>query len=112
VSAGDGARADAGAGGVLGNLPRSRLGHRSDKRTEPGTSSAAAPRARPSGPTTSRAGADDGDPRRASARPVTPAPAPSSEGGGPLGGAARVAGRAARAGLGVAGGVLKRLPRP
>jgi hypothetical protein len=112
VSAGDGARADAGAGGVLGNLPRSRLGHRSDKRAEPGTSSAAPPRARSSAPTPNRAGADGGDRGRASARPVTPAPDPSSEGGGALGGAARVAGRAARAGLGVAGGVLKRLPRP
>jgi hypothetical protein len=102
---------DEGGGGVLGNLPRSRPGQRSDKRGGPDTVSAPAGRG-------GEAAADHppssgGDDRpRAAARPVSPAPGAGSEGGGALDGAARAAGRAARLGLGVAGGVLRRLPRP
>jgi hypothetical protein len=110
MSEGTGADERVGGGGVLGNLPRSRPGYRSDKRGEPESGGAeergdAQPRAR------DRAPASGGGRGMASARPVTPAPEAGSE-GGPLGGAARAANRAARLGLDVAGGVLKRLPRP
>jgi hypothetical protein len=92
---------------VLGNLPRSRPGRRSDKRP-----SAAAERAA------------EGAERRgsAAARPApdedaaTPEPTHGAGGGDPLGDALRFAGRAAEAGLQVAGGIsrelLRRLPRP
>jgi hypothetical protein len=97
---------------VLGNLPRSRPGRRSDKRP-----SAAAERA-----------AEDAERRgAAAARGVSGAtggpppgeaagPAPQGSGGDPVGEALRFAGRAAEAGLQVAGGIsreiLRRLPRP
>jgi hypothetical protein len=94
---------------VLGNLPRSRPGRRSDKR--PG---AAAERA-----------AEDAERRGSAAARETPAgtdPPPPAEpsaetaGSDPVGGALRFAGRAAEAGLQVAGGIsreiLRRLPRP
>jgi len=111
MSAGDGAGDDPGAGGVLGNLPRSRPGHRSDKRREPASRPSGSQSMRPGEPAAKGGGSAAPERGRASARPVVPAPSGSAE-RGPLGGAARVAGRAARAGLGVAGGVLKRLPRP
>src|SRR5829696_9693485 len=98
--AGRGAAADE---GVLGNLPRSRPGQRSDKR---GARPGAPTRPTESGPA-------------AAARPPSPdlqsAAASTASGGGargPVGEAAHLAGRAARLGLDVAGGVLKRLPRP
>jgi hypothetical protein len=94
---------------VLGNLPRSRPGRRSDKRP-----SAAAKRA-----------AEDAERRGSAAargaRDATgsrPAgdPSPQQSEGDPLGGALRFAGRAAEAGLQVAAGIsreiLRRLPRP
>ena len=105
TSGGDDARESDG-GGVLGNLPRSRPGHRSDKR---GEAAEPAPPARRPG--TAAGGARGGAARGPmSARAASPAPQRSA--GGPLGEAVRVAGRAARLGRDVAGGVLKRLPRP
>ena len=111
--------------GVLGKLPRSRPGQRSDKR---GGRSGAAPAGSASGALArgARAGAA-ARPRGAPVSGSGPAPAsptaratdrpsgaPPKEGGslGPIGGAANLAGRAARLGLDVAGDVLKRLPRP
>jgi hypothetical protein len=86
-------------GGVLGNLPRSRPGHRSDKRTEK-TAAKAAERAERSGAKV--------------AAPAAEAKAPA--GGDPVGGAVRtvagVAGLGARVAGGVAREVLRRLPRP
>ena len=99
TSAGAG-RAAAGEG-VLGRLPRSRPGQRSDKRRGP-TAPARASGERPGGPQT------EPSPRE---RPRVP----ESTGGsplGPIGGAAQLAERAAKLGLDVAGGVLRRLPRP
>ena len=101
---------DEGGGGVLGNLPRSRPGHRSDKRGGPDTVSAPAGRGGEAAADQRPSGGDDRP--RPAARPVSPAPGAGSEGGGALDGAARAAGRAARLGMGVAGGVLRRLPRP
>jgi|SRR5829696_501482 len=86
---------------VLGRLPRSRPGRRSDKRgvrADP----AASPRARQGATAAAGSSGERG-----------PAPAPGGSGAlGPIGAAAHLTGRAARLGLDIAGGVLKRLPRP
>jgi hypothetical protein len=94
---------------VLGNLPRSRPGRRSDKR--PGTAAErAAEDAERRGSAAARGapGAGDTSPAAESAPPAS--------GSDPVGGALRFAGRAAEAGLQVAGGIsreiLRRLPRP
>jgi hypothetical protein len=100
---------------ILGDLPRSRPGRRSERR-EP----EAARKAR------SRSGAAD-RPRQAatreqatstarSTRPAREAAAPDDAGPGLVTGAARAAGDVATAGIRVAsrvaGGALRRLPRP
>ena len=107
-------------GGVLGNLPRSRPGTRSQKReaarqeqtsARPSKSSAraaetaerrSAKAARPSG--------------QASPRPDAPPPRPADGGPDPVGDAVRLAAGVAGLGLRVANGVtrevLRRLPRP
>ncbi len=122
--------------GLLGNLPRSRPGTRSDKRatapeeaelvkepaparrvTKSAPESAAKPKAkrvtakRPARPTSPRpAAAAAAAPREPAAQPVRPrepeAPA------GPLRSAAKVAGTGLRVAEGVTRGVLRRLPRP
>jgi hypothetical protein len=113
-------------GGVLGNLPRSRPGQRSDKRTGK-TAAKAAGRAERSGAKAAEPAA--GAKPAASARPKPrkpPAPetsprsssptAPRDGGGDPVGGAIRtvagVAGLGAKVAGGVAREVLRRLPRP
>jgi hypothetical protein len=89
-------------GGVLGNLPRSRPGHRSDKRTG---KTAAAP----------RAGAAK-RPEPAATRPPLGDDNAASRAGDPVGHAIRAAAGVASTGARVAGGVarevLRRLPRP
>lgn len=86
--------------GVLGNLPRSRPGQRSEKRTQPSsaTTGKAAPRSRP---------------RRKPASKPPPAPPPRRV--DPITGAVRLAAEAGCAGVrlagGVARGVFRRLPR-
>lgn len=95
-------------GGVLGNLPRSRPGQRSEKRGDPGPrSSAGAPSTVAAPPGGARGGREHVGRRD---EPPSSGEAPGQ--GGALEGAVRVAGRAARLGLEAAGGVLKRLPRP
>ena len=93
---------------VLGNLPRSRPGRRSDKRP-----SAAAERAAEEAER--RGSAARGAPGATGAPPAAE-PAPDSGGSDPVGGALRFAGRAAEAGLQLAGGIsreiLRRIPRP
>jgi hypothetical protein len=95
-------------GGVLGNLPRSRPGHRSEKRTGETAVKAAAPKraARPSQPRKS-GGAGRSEP---------PPPPPASQAGDPVGDAIRTVTGVAATGARVAGGVarevLRRLPRP
>jgi hypothetical protein len=122
------------ARGVLGRLPRSRPGQRSDKRGggaaagARGSGASDGARGRAAGEGEGKDGRDRARPptrpsRGAAAQPRPPAggarqapaertPASSENSRGPVGEAAHVAGRAARLGLGVAGGVLKRLPRP
>jgi hypothetical protein len=98
-------------GGVLGNLPRSRPGPRSDKRAAEASTAAprAARRERTKRSAPARATTDQGaETARASGR----TPPPPESAGSALGDAARVAGRAARLGIDLAGGILKRIPRP
>lgn len=108
--------------GVLGNLPRSRPGQRSDKRRA-GTRTPAAAGPRPRKATAqsaaakqrSRSGASPrtarpkGAPRAAKqSRPApTQAPRAASD---PITEAVRVAAKLTEFGVGVAGGILRRLP--
>jgi hypothetical protein len=93
-------------GGVLGNLPRSRPGQRSEKRMQK-TAAKAAERAERSG---SKAAA----PPKAASRPRAARGTPPA--GDPVGHAIRsvtgVAATGARVAGGVAREVLRRLPRP
>jgi hypothetical protein len=90
-------------GGVLGNLPRSRPGHRSDKRT--GKTAAA-----------TRAVAGKRPERAATPPPPVGDDSAASRAGDPVGHAIRAAAGVASTGARVAGGVarevLRRLPRP
>jgi hypothetical protein len=92
--------------GVLGNLPRTRPGRRSDKRSAGRPAEAAG-----------AAGARTPRPKRAAAqRKRASEPAPEPQRGGPiddvLHGAGRIAGAGARIADGLAREVLRRLPRP
>jgi len=91
---------------VLGNLPRSRPGRRSDKRTgaKPAAKGKPAPKASRTA-TTKRAASKP----RAQARPAAAA-RQSPQSSDPLSGAVRFAGQVAGAGFKVAGEVLKRFP--
>lgn len=111
-------------GGVLGNLPRSRPGHRSEKRT----ATTAAKTAAGAGPPETTApkgdepaaatasGAPKRPPKAASESSRTGADGTSSRPGDPVGDAIRtvagVASAGARVADGVAREVLRRLPRP
>ena len=103
--------------GVLGNLPRSRPGRRSDKRAG-GAAKGAAPGPKPAADKPKPAAAK---PKPAAAKPKPPPapPRPAAEpapGGHPIGTAIRtvtgLAAGGARAANGLARGVLRRLPRP
>ena len=119
--------------GVMGNLPRSRPGRRSDKRSS--GASGGARKAAGSGSTRSRSSASaasragDGASAKAAAEPsvrkasagrgsTTAARAergparPAAGGPDPVGDALKVAGKVAGAGLGIAVEVLRRLPKP
>jgi hypothetical protein len=101
-------------GGVLGNLPRSRPGQRSDKRTEKTAARAAAK--------AERTGARAAEPTAAAETSAPPKsktslpPRPASGGRDPVGDAIRTVTGVAATGARVAGGVarevLRRLPRP
>jgi hypothetical protein len=102
-------------GGVLGNLPRSRPGQRSEKRTGRTAAKATAP-----GKTTARSAGAAERPKSAareasSASESRDAP-PASHAGDPVGDAIRTVTGVAATGARVAGGVarevLRRLPRP
>jgi hypothetical protein len=98
-------------GGVLGNLPRSRPGQRSEKRTGRTAAEAAAPR---------KAAPKKAAPPKQTAPPPTqtapPPQQPPSHAGDPVGDAIRTVTGVAATGARVAGGVarevLRRLPRP
>ena len=110
--------------GVLGNLPRSRPGRRSEKRggawseaaeSAAGAGAAATPKrpARKPRQTQARKTTAAQRPRRQQPRPK---PQPQQQTTDPVSGAIRAAGGLAEAGVKtavkVAGGVIKRLPRP
>jgi hypothetical protein len=120
-------------GGVLGNLPRSRPGRRSEKRdsTRPGEGAAgagkASARAAKAGPrpaktsaraaeTAERRSAKAARPSGQAARRPEPPQRPADGGPDPVGDAVRMAAGVAGLGLKVANGVtrevLRRLPRP
>jgi hypothetical protein len=95
--------------GVLGNLPRSRPGHRSDKRRDAdGAASAAVPKRRAAATTarTARPAPVPGPDRQRAPRPE----ADAQHSGDPLSVAVHLAGKVAEAGLKTAGGLLRRLP--
>jgi hypothetical protein len=111
-------------GGVLGNLPRSRPGRRSEKRDAGRPSEAAEAAARKAEATSSAAAESPRAPRqRAAARPVPPKPEPDQGRGGAIGEAIHAATTVAGAGLRVTGAgarvagalaheLLRRVPRP
>jgi hypothetical protein len=125
--------------GVMGNLPRSRPGRRSEKRETAGRKAPAAKgttaRKASGGATrkgragaSTRASRDTAGRTPSSSRRARPAASRGAatadaraargdgsttrSGGDPLTDAVRVAGKLAGAGLGIAAGVLRRLPRP
>jgi hypothetical protein len=102
-------------GGVLGGLPRSRPGTRSDKRERPAAASdRAAEQAERRDSAAAREGGAGETPR--DKRETTAEPAPERAGSGPLAGALGAATQVAATGLRVATAVprevLRRLPRP
>jgi sRNA-binding protein len=107
-------------GGVLGNLPRSRPGTRSQKRDAARTAETAARTAETAAraaETAERRSAKAARPADQSARrPQAPPKRPADGGPDPVGGAVRLAAGIAGTGLRVANGVtrevLRRLPRP
>ena len=94
--------------GLLGNLPRSRPGTRSDKRASSSAPKPAAATPKPQPTAKPRPGAKVSNPR--------PRPAPEPQPGDPvseaLKAAARIAGAGARTANGVTREILRRLPRP
>lgn len=113
-------------GGVLGNLPHSRPGRRSDKRgakRPAAAAGAAAQKAEAGGgaaakPPRSKRASASRKPAAARAKGSTPPPEPppTPRSGGPVEDAVHTAGRIAGAGVrvttGLAKEVLRRLPRP
>jgi hypothetical protein len=95
---------------VLGNLPRSRPGRRSDKR---GGTTVKATATKSSTTVKSTARSKPAARKPAARKPPKPAPRPVAEeprSTDPLTGAVRLAGKVAEAGLKTAGGLLRRLP--
>ena len=104
--------------GVLGNLPRSRPGRRSDKRAG-GAAKGAAPGPKPAADKPKPAATAKPKPAAAKPKPPPAPPRPAAEpapGGHPIGTAIRtvtgLAAGGARAANGLARGVLRRLPKP
>jgi hypothetical protein len=96
--------------GVLGNLPRSRPGRRSDKRGSTSTTSRAKkPPAKK--PAAARAKPQPRPRAQPRSRPA-PAPAARKSSPDPVGQAIEMAGKVAAVGVRTAVEILKRLPRP
>ncbi len=97
--------------GLLGNLPRSRPGTRSEKRSGK-TGSKPAPKrsqaAKPGVKSTAAAKARKPAPRKPAAKPPDPEPSAPN----PVEAAVKVAGAGLRVAEGVTREVLRRLPRP
>ena len=102
-------------GGVLGNLPHTRPGRRSEKRAAGRPAETAGAAARKAEAGGAKAAATP-RPRRARSSAAAPEPADESGTGGPLEDLMHGAGKVAGAGVRVAGGLakdlLRRLPRP
>jgi hypothetical protein len=113
--------------GLLGNLPRSRPGTRSDKRqgpsgskpkpkrsqaAKPGVKSTRAAKPRKPAPTKPKPAARKPAPTAATPPPAEPSPTPAPSASNPLESAVKVAGAGLRVAEGVTREVLKRLPRP
>jgi hypothetical protein len=107
-------------GGVLGNLPRSRPGHRSEKRAEAKAANAGAAKRPSTAKASTQAGSAKTGPakrrQRAATTPRAAGDGSASRAGDPVGDAIRAAAGVASTGARVAGGVarevLRRLPRP
>jgi hypothetical protein len=95
--------------GVMGNLPRSRPGTRSEKRKAAGAQRKTPSTQRKPSSTARKATAK---PRTAAARAARPRPAPTPQRSDPVADVVRLGVKVAGAGLGVAASVLRRLPRP
>ena len=99
---------------VMSNLPRSLPGRRSDKRTGSRPAKGGSSRARVDGsaPGPKKTGARS----EASRQPASPARAgtgpPQAGLGDPLSDAVRIATRIAGTSLGIAAGIVRRIPRP
>jgi hypothetical protein len=102
--------------GVLGNLPRTRPGRRSDKRAAGRPAEAAGTAARKAEAGKGAAARTPRPKRPAAQRKPAPEAPPEQQRGGPiedvLHTAGRVAGAGARVAEGLAREVLRRLPRP
>ncbi len=105
-------------GGVLGNLPRSRPGQRSEKRTGRTAAKAAArtERSKSEGAAPAGTARPKGDARQARPASEPREAPPASRSGDPVGDVIRTVTGVAATGARVAGGVarevLRRLPRP
>jgi hypothetical protein len=116
-------------GGVMGNLPRSRPGTRSAKRTSDsspaaGTRKTQSSARKPAGsgrkpasgaarkPASAAARKPQQRRRTAPPRAAEPRPAATPQSSDPFGEVVKLGVKVAGAGLGVAAGVLRRLPRP
>jgi hypothetical protein len=101
--------------GVMGNLPRSRPGRRSEKRStasKPPAKGGAKGRASGSAGSTAKKGASGSPPRGAASQAPRAGGGQTARGPDPVGDAVRIAAKVAGTGLGIATGILKRLPRP
>jgi hypothetical protein len=114
--------------GVMGNLPRSRPGVRSEKRASSGTAKPATAKPKKATPTpranttTAKAkqavrpkpqpGVRSSAASRAASPPTPPPPEPSRRGPDPVTAAVQVAETGIKVASKVAGGILRRLPRP
>ena len=110
----------------MGNLPRSRPGRRSEKRsgaskgaTASGASGSRGGSAKKAGASSAKSGGRQASPRAAGAarregasQAERPASGQASRAPDPVGDAVRIAAKVAGTGIGIATGILKRLPRP
>jgi hypothetical protein len=97
----------------MGNLPRSRPGRRSAKRSGSTTRAKTAAPAKKRTTTRASTAAKKPAPRaRPQAQRHRPAPATARKGNDPVGQAVELAGKVAAIGVRTAAGIVKRLPRP
>jgi hypothetical protein len=100
--------------GVLGNLPRSRPGRRSDKRggTSAGARAKKPPAKKPAAARAKPSTRAKPQPRPQPRSRPAPAPAARKSSADPVGQAIELAGKVAAVGVRTAAEIVKRLPRP